>query len=160
MELSKALCGKHLGGVARLRFYEAAKISAVTYDPTLKAYILVDVTEGYEPLDVTFVEGSGSWSERSVGDGGVEHRVEFSLGGVDVDAVATLVDLSEGGLVAEVESAEGGCYLVGYSREAAAEYPLRLALAEVFSGCERGDRPATHIKLTSIDGWYSRRVEQ
>lgn len=160
MELTQALCGKRLGGVARLKLYEAAKISAVTYNSTLRAYTSVEMVEGCEPLDVTFAEGSGSWSERGVADGGVEHSVEFSLGGVDAEALIMLVGLSEGGLVAEVECADGGCYLVGYSREAAAEYPLRLASAEIATGSGRGDKPTTHIRLTSTDGWYSRRVEQ
>ena len=158
MELTHALCGKHLGGITRLRLYEAAHLESVAYDSSLGAYAAV--AEGCESVDVAFVEGSGSWLERGVAAGGVEHRVEFSLGGVHTEAVALLEKLSVGGLVAEVECADGACYLVGYSREAAAEYPLRLASAEVATGSGRGDRPTTYIRLTSTDGWYSHRMMQ
>ena len=160
MELTQALCGKHLGGIVRLRLYEAAKLAAVSYDTSKGAFAAVELAEGCEPVDVTFVEGSGSWRERSVADGGVEHSVEFALGGVHTEAVSLLERISEGGLVAEVECADGGCYLVGYSTKAAAEYPLRLGSVDIATERGRGKRPATHIRLTSIDGWYSRRVEQ
>ncbi len=159
MELSQTLCGKVLGGVARLRLYDAAKIGAVAYDSKQGSYVAVGVEDGYVPVEVAFVEGSASWRESSVAAGEVEHRVAFSLRGVRPAALSELVALSEQGVVAEVESAEGTKVLVGYSPEAGADYPLRLLAAEVATGSERGERAATEITLSSTDGWFSRRVE-
>ena len=156
MELAGTLCGKHLGGVARLGLYDATKILSATYDPHLGVYTSVEVAE--EPLQVTFAEGSASWSEKRLSDGGVEHRVVFALRGVQSQALARLATLSERGIVAEVESEEGVRMLVGYSPQAHADYPLRLSSAEIKTGSERGDRPTTHITLSSTDGWFSHEV--
>ncbi len=155
MALNETLCGKHLGGVARLGLYDATKILSATYDPHSGVYTSV-VAE--EPLVVAFAEGCASWSEKHQIEGGVEHRVVFSLRGVRPQALATLTALSEKGIVAEVESEEGVRMLVGYSPQAQANYPLRLASAEIKTGSERGDRPTTHITLSSTDGWFSHEV--
>ena len=158
MELSQTLCGKHLGGIARLYLYDATKILSATYNSHLGAYTSVAVEEGEEPMEVVFAEGSASWSEKRRGEDGVERRVAFSLRGVRPQALTTLTRLSERGIVAEVESEEGVKCLVGYSPQAHADYPLRLTSAEIVTGCERGDRPTTHITLTSTDGWFSHEV--
>ena len=158
-DLSQKVCGKHLGGVAQLRLYDATKLLPLDYDPASESFEEVWFDDGGAPVEVAFVEGSGVWSERGV-TGGVEHSVAFELQGVRTEALEGLRKLSEGGLVAEIVDNEGAKFLVGYSLHAAAEYPLRLSSAESSTGGRRGERPTTRIVLTSRDGWYAHRLKR
>ena len=156
MELSQSHCGKHHGGVLRIALYDASRLISVPFDPSSGCYSSIEVEEGYTPIEVAFAEESGAWSERVGSGGGVEHSVEFSLWGARCEALSTLQTLSERGVVALVECADGGQYLVGYSPRATTDYPLRLAEGNLNTFSHRTERPTTNVLLTSTDGWFSR----
>lgn len=158
MELSQSLCAKHPGGVRRIALYEASKILSATYNKSLGAFTSVEVEEGYSPVEVAFEEESASWSESADDKGGVEHCVEFSLRGCRTRALESLMGLSEEGIVAEVECADGERYIVGYSVEAAILYPLRLSLGALDTKNHKADKPTSKVRLLATDGWYSHQL--
>lgn len=130
----------------------AAEIESVEYNPSSRLFTSLVLCEGYDFVEVVFAEGSASLEERVGADGSVTHRLSFAMHGTKSDDVETLRRLSREGVVAIVENFEGEKFLVGYSPEACAEYPLRLAEVRLEGGSRKEQRAITSIILSSLDG--------
>lgn len=149
-------CKVARGGICAVRLYEVCGIASVDFDPTMRSFGTPQLLEGYEPWEVVFAEGGASYTEEATPGGGVVHRLEISQRGLNQDVVATLRRLSVEGVVALVECQSGERLLVGYSREAAADYPLRMEGAKLQSGSQSGEGATTRFLLCSLDGWGAR----
>ncbi len=158
MELTAATCAKHLGGVRSIRLYGASDILSVAYDTRSKCFGLPQLKEGCSPLDLCFVEGSATFEERLGDNGVVTHRVGCDIAGAQPEAVERVRSFAREGVVALVTTADGGCYLVGYSPKAEGDYPLLLTEARVESHASRRESASTSLLLGSTDGWFSKPV--
>lgn len=156
MTLGSISCAKHLGGVRSIVLLSASEIGSLLYNPADGCFGSLMPAEGCEFLEVAFAENSASLEERVEADGTTTHKLHFSFRGMQSEVVDLLQRLSREGVVAIVELAEGEKFLVGYSPEASADYPLRLSEALLGSGSQREQRPSLSITLTSVDGSPSR----
>lgn len=160
MELGSTTCAKHLGGVESVRLVSAADVVAVEYDPSQRLFAGLRLREGSDPVEVLFADGGASFEERASADGLVTHTLTFAMRGLQREAAGVLRSLSVDGVVAVVGLAEGESLLVGYSPEAAADYPLRLSQTLLDSGKSRAQRASTTLTLSSTDGSLACRYEE
>lgn len=153
MELGSSItCAKHLGGVESIRLVSAVDIEAVEYDTTQRLFSGLRLREGSDFAEVLFADGGACFEERVEADGTVSHHLSFRMQGLEREAADRLRGLSVDGVVAVVGLPEGEKLLVGYSPEAAADYPLRLSLAVLSSAQSRVQRASTTLTLSSTDG--------
>lgn len=153
-------CNRHLSGVSHVRLYDVRDVASVELDSSGECFTSVGVVEGALPIDIPLAERSASYQERLTLEGGVEHRLEFAVRGCRPEVVEQLRALSSRGMIAEVATPNGVRLLVGYSKRASCDYPLRVATssAETFRVGER--MPETLVTLISRDGWSSREIIQ
>ncbi len=159
MTLGSNSCAKHLGGVASIRLLPATQLESVEYDPRERRFLSLTPLKESEFVEVAFVENSASWEERVGSDGTVTHTLSFAIHGLQGDSVEQLRRLCCEGVVAVVETTEGEKFLLGYSPECGAEYPLRLSEALLSGGSRREQRAYTSLILSSSDGSLACHVE-
>ncbi len=160
MELGSITCAKHLGGVESIRLVSAVDVEAVEYDPAERLLSGLRLREGSDFTEVLFANNSACFEERVEADGTVTHNLSFRMQGLEREAANVLRSLSVDGVVAIVELPEGERLLVGYSPEAAADYPLRLSKAVLSSAQSRVQRASTTLTLSSTDGSLACRYEE
>lgn len=158
MRLDTGICNRHLAGIASIRLYKAKDVTSVGVDSSGENFTSVRLRSGCESMEVEPVEGSASYSERLGEKGAVEHRLEFALRGCCTDCVAELRRFSDYGVIAEVMSANGVKMLVGYSKRAGSDYPLRLISASANTFVKGPQMPQTTLLFTSIDGWHAKPI--
>lgn len=158
MELAPSVCSKHLGGVERIVLYAVDDIQNVAYNSLSQSFSPPQLGESCSPVELHFMEGGASFEESVESGGRVTHRITCNLAGVVPEAVERLRRVARGGVVALLTTVDGGSYLVGYSVEAATDYPLWLHSAQVATHAARSSKATTTLVLESVDGWPSRAV--
>lgn len=153
-------CAKHLGGVESIRLVSAVDVEAVEYDPSQRLFSGLALREGSDPVEVLFADGTACYEERVSADGVVTHTLTFVMRGLQREGAEVLRSLSVDGMVAVVGLAEGESLLVGYSPEAAADYPLRLTQTLLDSGKSRAQRASTTLVFSSQDGSLACHLEE
>lgn len=154
--LGLATCTKHTGGLDAITLYEPSTIESLGYDHSLGGFSEIVLSEGSLPETVLFAEGSAVWSEQLNGDGEIQHRVEFALHGTLTDQLQRLLSMARNGVVALVRRSDGESFLVGYSTQAKALYPLMVVEAETDSRAQSREGARSRVVLTSSDGWFAR----
>lgn len=154
MIIGNSVCSKYPGGVERILLLPLRDIVAVDYSSEVKAFVGLSLREGCEPLEVAFAEGGVSIEERLRADGAVEHRLTFALYGIKPDNLHLLRAEASRGVVAIVEAGQDRL-LVGYSAEAAGDYPLLLSSIGAECGSRRLHTVTTTVTLASTDSSLS-----
>ncbi len=159
MSIGQNSCGKNIGGIRSIELIPPEALFRADYYAATDEYDFVELAEGFEPTPLHFSEGSGRWVEKTEdGTGRVVHRVECELRGVQPLAIRRLERLCLNGVVALVATENGEEYVVGYSPEAQADYPLRLTEVISDSSKVRSKEAATLLVFSSTDGWFSRPI--
>ncbi len=155
MVLGAETCHRHLSGLHSIRLYDVGWVESVTYSSSGKEFGEVLLKQGCEAIEVEPVERSASYREQTNSRGEVEHLLEFSLRGCRPECVKVLLGLCRRGLIAEIATPNGERLLVGYSRRAGIDYPLRLSSASATTFTSGEKMPDTTLRLSSTDAWPS-----
>lgn len=150
MIIGNSICSKYPGGVGRILLLPLRDIVRADYSSEVKAFVGLSLREGCEPLEVAFAEEGASIEERLRADGAVEHRLTFDLYGIKPDNLHRLRAEASRGVVAIVEAGRDSL-LVGYSADAAGDYPLLLSSIGAESGRSSSQTVTTTVTLVSTD---------
>ena len=146
---------KPIGGVTGVSLYRKSEVEAVRVAEGLCTGI--DLGAGAAPLTVPLAEDRSSYTEESVGDGGLpatRHTLAIvchRYPGREMFAGPLLEELATDGVLACVELSNGERLIVGWSERLGFEQPLRLKKFRILTGAKPVDVPLLELHLESID---------
>ena len=153
------------GGIKSITIFDVEDIQLVQYDKISDTFLELSLKENANKTTIQLSRGTAEYKEIAENNDGmlrVEHILNFTLDGIiskNSSDIRALEEANQDGVAAIVETKQGVCFLVGYSKRLKTESALKFKKSIVSSAIMMHDSPSESWELFSVDGEKAKIIE-